>query len=337
MTAGRRALHDGLDRLRRSVGRTPVLRLAHDTLDLYVKLESNNPNGSAKDRSAFWMLKNAVERGDITEGTTVVESSSGNFALSMAVFCRALDLDFVPVIDPNCSALTERQLRTLCRRVEKVTTRDASGGYLRTRLSRVDELRAELAPVYWPNQYANLDAVEAHYRSTGGELCQSLRRLDYLFVGVSTGGTIAGLSRRVKETYPGVRVVAVDAEGSAIFGQPPRARLLPGLGSSIVPPICAHALIDDVVIVSEVATIAACHRMYTRHGLFAGGSTGTVYAAIQDYFADWRGPRRPTVAFLCADRGTGYVDTVYNPAWVAEHYGDPLPERRPADAGVTVG
>lgn len=337
MTDGGSALHDGLERLRRSVGRTPVLRLDHDTLDLHVKLESSNPNGSSKDRSAFWILKRAVERGDITEGTTVIESSSGNFALSMAVFCRSLGLDFVPVIDPNCNALTERQLRTLCRRVEKVSVRDASGGYLQTRLSRVAELRSELAPAYWPNQYANPDAVEAHYRSTGGELSRSLRTLDYLFVGVSTGGTIAGLSRRVKETYPGVKVVAVDAEGSVVFGQPPKPRLLPGLGASIVPPLCEQALIDDVVIVPEVSAIVACHRMYTQYGLFAGGSTGSVFAAIQDYFADRNEPRRPTVAFLCADRGTGYVDTVYNLAWVAEHYGDPLPEHRPADAPVTVG
>jgi N-(2-amino-2-carboxyethyl)-L-glutamate synthase len=108
--------------------------------------------------------------------------------------------------------------------------------------------------------------------------------------------------------------VAVDAEGSAIFGQPPRPRHIPGLGSSIVPPLVDGALIDDVVIVSECATVAGCHALLARHGVLAGGSTGSVYAAIERYFADYHGPR-PTVAFLCADRGTAYLDTVYNPEW----------------------
>jgi cysteine synthase A len=138
-----------------------------------------------------------------------------------------------------------------------------------------------------------------------------------VFVGTSTGGTVAGLSRRVKETWPHARVVAVDAEGSAIFGGAPRIRHIPGLGSSITPPLIDHALIDDVVIVPERDTVRGCHELLSRHGLYAGGSSGTVYAAIGRYFAGHTGPR-PTVLFLCADRGTGYADTIYNPSWVAE-------------------
>lgn len=306
-----------LEYIRRSLPETPVIQLADDRVDLYAKLEYSNPNGSAKDRSAFWILKQAVERGDITEGTTIVESSSGNFAISLASFSRSLGLTFVPVIDPNCNAATEAYLRSLCDHVEKVTERDASGGYLTSRLNRVQELRSELDGVYWPNQYANTDAVLAHYRLTGGEIVRAFRAIDYLFVGVSTGGTISGLSQRVKETYPGVRVIAVDAEGSAIFGGAPKRRRIPGLGSSITPPLFDHALIDDVVVVPERDTVHGCHQLLQRHGVYAGGSTGTVYTAINGYFADHTGPR-PTVLFLCADRGTGYADTIYNPLWVAE-------------------
>ncbi|MDO3686674.1 2,3-diaminopropionate biosynthesis protein SbnA [Micromonospora sp. C28ISP2-4] len=300
----------------RAMPRTPLVQLRHDRLNLFAKLEYVNLNGSSKDRSAYWILRRAVERGDVTEQTTIVESSSGNFAISLASFCRWLGLSFVPVIDPNVNAATEAYLRRLCDRVEKVTEHDTTGGYLSTRLRRVEELRAELPGAYWPNQYANLDAVDAHDQLTGAELCRDLPRLDYLFVGVSTGGTIAGLSTRLKRFRPDTWVVAVDAEGSVIFGSPPAKRRLPGLGSSIVPPLVGRAHIDDVVIVPELDAVQGCHELFERHGLYAGGSTGSVYSAIERYFADHSGAR-PTVAFLCADRGTGYADTVYDPDWVA--------------------
>ncbi|MER8185732.1 2,3-diaminopropionate biosynthesis protein SbnA [Kitasatospora sp. NPDC094015] len=313
---------------------TPLVRIEEEGIDLYAKLEYCNPNGSSKDRSAFWILKGAIERGEITRETTVVESSSGNFAISMAAFCRSLGIRFVPVIDPNCNQLTEAYLGIMCDRVEKVTERDASGGYLTTRLTRVKQLQAEYPHVYWPNQYANEDALLAHYSMTGGELCAALPKLDYVFLGVSTGGTIAGVSRRVKQENPGVTVVAVDAAGSAIFGQPPQTRLLPGLGSSLVPPLCDRALIDDVVIVPEAAAVQGCLELVRRHGLYAGGSTGSVYAAIGHYFARRpAGGPRPTVAFLCADRGTAYAETVYDAAWVARSFADrPDPAEWPGGA-----
>ncbi len=318
VTARDRELTGRLDRLRGGLTGTPLVGLLDAGLDLYAKLEYCNPNGTSKDRSALWMLTRAIERGEVTAGSTVVESSSGNFALALASTCRALGLDFVPVIDPNCNAQTEAQLRMLCARVEKVVERDESGGYLGTRLARVAELRGELTSAYWPDQYANPDAMDAHYRLTGAELCRSLPAIDYLFVGVSTGGTIAGLSRRVKESFPACVVVAVDAVGSVIFGGPAGPRRIPGIGASVVPPLCREALIDDVVVVSERDAARGCRDLLTRHGLFAGGSTGSVYAAIGRYFAD-RPPAGtpPAVVFLCADRGQPYADTVYDDEWVA--------------------
>jgi cysteine synthase A len=205
--------------------------------------------------------------------------------------------------------------------VEKVTERDESGGFLNARLARVAQLRKDMPSVYWPNQYGNRDAIDAHYRLTGGELCRALGTIDYLFVGVSTGGTVGGLSQRIKETSPSAKVIAVDAEGSAIFGGAPKRRRIPGLGSSIRPPLFEHALIDDVIMVSERDTVDGCHRLLREHGLYAGGSSGTVFTAINGYFAGYTGPR-PTVAFLAADRGNAYADTIYNPIWVAEMLGE---------------
>lgn len=306
-----------LEKFRGAPVPTPVVSLEHERVDLYAKLEFATPTGSVKDRSAYWILKRAIERGEVTPGSTVIESSSGNFALAMAWYCRAVGMAFVPVVDPNTNAPTLAQLRALCERVELVTEPDAGGGFLRTRLDRVRRLRDEIPGAYWPNQYTNADAAEAHFRLTGGEVHDRFERLDYAFVGVGTGATIAGLSARLKRAYPRVRVVGVDAVGSAIFGGEPRRRHIPGIGSSIVPPMVARATIDDVVLVPETDAVDGCHTLLRDHGIFAGGSTGSVLSAVERYFADRPLPTRPTVLFLCADAGNAYARTVYATDWVA--------------------
>jgi cysteine synthase A len=294
---------------------TPHVPLALPGMDLFAKLEYVNPIGSIKDRPAYWILKRAAERGEICDETTVIESSSGNFASALAAFTRLLGLKFIPVIDPNISATYEAFLRRVCARVVKVEARDDTGGFLKTRLQMVQSLCATTPHAYWTNQYGNPDAVDAHYQLTAGEICADFESLDYVFIGVSTGGTIAGMSRRLKARYPNVRIIAVDTQGSVIFGDAPRKRHIPGVGSSIVPPLVSQALIDDVVLIPERETVAACRELLLTHGLFAGGSSGTVFAAVKRYAARMAGGKRPTVLFLCADRGTPYLDTVFDPTW----------------------
>ncbi len=308
-----------LQQLRKTLRPTPHVPLAVEGMRLFAKLEYVNPVGSIKDRPAFWILKRAAERGEICDETTVIESSSGNFASALAAYTRLVGLRFIPVIDPNISGTYESLLRRLCPRVVKVEERDDTGGFLKTRLQMVQHLCATIPDAYWTNQYGNPDAVEAHYQLTAGEICDDFESLDYAFIGVSTAGTIAGVSRRLKERYPNVRIIAVDTQGSVIFGDAPRKRHIPGVGSSIVPPLLSQALIDDVVLIPERETVAACRELLTTHGLFVGGSSGTAYAAVKRYAPKITGARRPppTVLFLCADRGTPYLDTVFDAAWTA--------------------
>ena len=307
-----------LDQLRKIFRPTPHVPLAVAGMNLFAKLEYVNPNGSIKDRPAYWILKRAAERGEIRDHTTVIESSSGNFASALASFTRLVGLPFIPVIDPNISGTYESFLRRVCPRVVKVEERDDTGGFLKTRLQMVKHLCATVPNAYWPNQYGNPDAMEAHYRTTAGEICADFDSLDYAFIGVSTAGTIAGMSRRLKEHYPDVKIIAVDTRGSVIFGDAPRKRHIPGIGSSIVPPLLSRAVIDDVVLISERETVAACRELLTDHGLFVGGSSGSAFAAVQRYAPRMPKDRLPTVLFLCADRGTPYLDTVFDPAWATK-------------------
>lgn len=304
-----------LEPIRQTLRPTPLVRLKMPGMHLFAKLEYTNPVGSIKDRSAYWILKRAAERGDINDDTTVIESSSGNFATALATFTHLAGLKFIPVIDPNISGVYESFLRRTCPTVVKVDERDDTGGFLKTRLKMVKHLCATTPNAYWTNQYGNPDAMDAHYTLTAGEICADFETLDYVFIAVSTAGTIAGVSRRLKEHFPKIRVIAVDSVGSVIFGGAPHKRHIPGLGSSIVPPLLSEARIDEVVMVPERATVRACNELLTTHGLFVGGSSGSAFAAVQQLAPKMAGPRPPRVLFLCADRGTAYIDTVFNPDW----------------------
>jgi hypothetical protein len=142
-----------LELLRHTLRPTPHVPLAMKGMNLFAKLEYVNPVGSIKDRAAYWILARAAERGEICEETTVIESSSGNFAVALAAFTRLVGLRFIPVIDPNISTTYESLLRRLCPTVVKVEERDDTGGFLKTRLQKVKELCATTPNAYWTNQY----------------------------------------------------------------------------------------------------------------------------------------------------------------------------------------
>ena len=318
-TTGADRLVRGLERLERLLRPTPILQLEHEHMNLFAKLEFCNPAGSVKDKPAFWILKSAIDRGEIDAHSTVVESSSGNFANALAFFCRALGIRFIPVIDPMITRPNESSLRWSCDTVVKVDELDDAQGYLKTRIKKIHELQSSTLGTYWTNQYANSDAVEAHYRFTGHDICGAFTRLDYVFVGVSTSGTIAGISRRVREKFPRAEIIAVDAEGSAIFGGRAGKRHIPGIGATVVPTLLKEAHIDDVVLVSELDTVAGCRQLLSRHGLFAGGSSGSAYSAINQTIGQSRTGTKPNVLFLCSDRGTSYLDSVFSDEWVTKH------------------
>src|SRR2546430_14227091 len=132
---------------------TPHVPLAMEGIHLFAKLEYGNPVGSIKDRSAYWILKRAAERGEICDETTVIESSSGNFAAALAAFTHLVGLRFIPVIDPKISSTYESFLRRLCPKVVKVEDLDDAGGFLKTRLEMVKHLCATVPNPYWTNQY----------------------------------------------------------------------------------------------------------------------------------------------------------------------------------------
>ncbi|GMQ56231.1 2,3-diaminopropionate biosynthesis protein SbnA [Vallitalea sediminicola] len=304
------------------VGNTPVINLSdkmfHD-LNIYIKLEFFNPTGSVKDRAASFILNKLISNGEIDKDTIIIESSSGNFGIALASYCKMLGLKFYCVIDPNITYINEMLIRKLSTEVFIVKEHDENGGYLIERIKKVKRLQAQHENTYWINQYGNPYNAEAYYMTLGNELCNEINPIDYIFIGVSSCGTITGVSQRIKGKFPKARVIAVDIVGSVIFGGKSKKRYIPGIGSSMQPENLRKARIDDVIQVTEEETIDMCNYLLENHQIFAGGSSGSVMVAIHNYFRD-RKLTNVNVVAIFADRGDRYGTTVYNKEWCMEKF-----------------
>ncbi|MGA4721889.1 2,3-diaminopropionate biosynthesis protein SbnA [Fictibacillus nanhaiensis] len=311
-----------LKNLQLLIGNTPILKLQDDTINLFTKIESQNYMGSVKIRAAIYIIQEAIKENLINKNTTVIESSSGNMAISLALICRTLGINFIAVIDPNINSYYEKVLRTLAYKVEKVTERDSVGGYLSSRIKKVKELCINIPESFWTNQYENINNAKAHYYGLGKEISEYFDELHYAFIGVSSGGTISGVSKRLREKHKGIKIIAVDSEGSSIFRNDFKKRHIPGIGSSFTTSHVKNSIIDDVVIVSEVNSIIGCKLLLEEHGIFVGGSSGTCYIAIKEYFKNnmLSGNDKPNVIFISPDGGSPYIDTIYNEDWINETY-----------------
>ncbi|WP_255409633.1 pyridoxal-phosphate dependent enzyme [Lactobacillus sp. ESL0233] len=194
---------------------TPIHDLGKiNNIKILVKLKSFN---NLKARPAYYILKEAIKAGNINRDTIVVESSSGNFAILLAALCNQIGLKFVPVIDPNINPSYENLLHTLCSTVIKVSQRDNTGGFLKTRLATMKKFLDKHPNSYWTNQYNIPNNFKVHYLSLGEEIIKSGFNFDYIFIAVSALETITGVSKRIKESQVNCKTIAADANGSSIL------------------------------------------------------------------------------------------------------------------------
>jgi N-(2-amino-2-carboxyethyl)-L-glutamate synthase len=302
-----------------TVGATPLVELGRlfgrPGVQVLAKLELMNPGGSMKDRSARYIVASGLADGSIPPGSRLVESSSGNFGVAVAMAAQLHGLSFTCVVDRNASAANVTIMRGLGADVEVVDEPDEAGGYLHTRLARVHEILATTADTVWINQYANERNWLAHYHGTGAELVDQLLVPPTHLVGaVSTTGSLLGCARRLREVCDPLQVVAADAVGSVIFGGRGGYRELPGLGSSRVPELHSPDEIDRVEHVDDATAAEACRELLATEAIFAGGSTGAVVTAVARLLDDVVPPARVVAIF--PDRGDRYLDRVYDDAWL---------------------
>ncbi|TCO22685.1 cysteine synthase A [Pedobacter psychrotolerans] len=305
-----------LEKLAAYIGNTPLIELKNDDIKLFAKLEYNNFSGSSKDRAAYSIIYNGIKAGRITEDTTIIASSSGNLAIGVASICKRLKLKFFPVIDPNINSAYESLLNLMSHKVIKVTERDHTGGYLLTRVNVVNELHARIPNSFVADQYGDPNNYKG-YSGLGQEIIDSFDNLDYIFVAVSSSGAITGISDYVKKQRPEIKIIGVDVEGSVIFNSKSVKRYISGIGASQVPLIIKNAIIDDVVILSQMNIIRGCFELLDEQAIFAGASSGAVYLAAKNYALLNGTASKATSLLIFPDKGHSYLDTIYNQEWGA--------------------
>jgi 2,3-diaminopropionate biosynthesis protein SbnA len=309
------------DNLLSSIGNTPIVSVAL-LLDgrwrtVHLKLESANPFGSVKDRTALALVSDLEKRGLLTPRSVLIESSSGNLGVALAGIASSRGYRFVAVVDPKVTPENLARMRKFGADVEMVREADDNGCYLSGRLRRVGDLLAASPHFVWTDQYSNPANPRAHYTTTGPEIGRQVdAEIDAIFVPVSTGGMLAGLGRYFREARPATKVVAVDAVGSVVFGDPAGRRKLTGIGSDRRSAFITPDLYDVHMLVRDETAFAGCRMLIRDTGIKVGGSSGAVLAACSRYLRSH--PAARTVVCVCPDDGGHYATTIFNDDWLRD-------------------
>jgi cystathionine beta-synthase len=304
------------------IGETPLVRLSRLepglTTPLVAKVEFVNPGGSVKDRPAVTMIDEAERSGALKPGGTLVEPTSGNTGLGLAMVAVLRGYRVIAVMPDKMSREKIDTLRAYGAEVVICPT-DVAPESPQSYYRVADRLTEEIDGAFQPNQYFNPANPEAHYRSTGPEIWrQTAGLITHFVVGVGTGGTISGAGRYLKEQNPEIEVVGADPEGSLYSGGPVHPYRVEGIGEDFWPDTLHKEVIDRYIRVSDRDSFIAARRLVAREGLFAGGSSGTAICAALQVARELDDPEALVVTLL-PDGGRPYLSKVFNEHWMREH------------------
>jgi len=291
------------------------LRGFADPHDVFLKLEGFNVTGSIKVKTAIGLIEDLERRGIAKpHETVIVESSSGNLGIALSMVCAVKGYKFICVTDPNVNRANILGMEVYGAEVVVVGEGDAAGGYLEARFKTIDNILASEPNAVWLNQYENVANKTVHAEQTAVEIAREFDRVDWIFVGAGTTGTLCGICEGLRKDFPSVKIVAVEPVGSVTFGGPAGKRNIPGIGTSERPPLANHADPDRVIAITEEETAASCREFSRGYHLLVGGSTGTVLAAIKRMSSEFQPGE--TIVAISPDLGDKYLETVYDRDWV---------------------
>lgn len=290
------------------IGQTPLLKLNRLCPDgiLWAKLESFNPAGSAKDRAAMAMISAAEEQGLLHPDSTIIEPTSGNTGIGLAMVAAVKGYRVILTMPDNMSLERQRLLKAYG--AELVLTPGAKG--MSGAIEKARELAASIPNSFIPGQFDNPANAQAHYVTTGPEIWRDTDgRVDIVVAGVGTGGTITGVGRYLKEQNPAIQVIAVEPEASPVLsGGSTGAHGLQGIGAGFVPGVLDTTIYDEVIPVTEANALATARELARKEGVLAGISGGAaLFAAMQ--VAARPENRGKTVVVLLPDTGERYLSS----------------------------
>ncbi|MGC1237529.1 MAG: cystathionine beta-synthase [Acidimicrobiales bacterium] len=303
------------------IGNTPMVRLGNIakgiSCDVLAKLETTNPGGSSKDRPALTMVLAAERDGLLGPGSTIIEPTSGNTGVGLAIVAAQRGYKCIFVMSDKMAPEKIDVLRAYGAQVVVCPTAVAPE-HPDSYYSTAERLTKETPNSFRPDQYSNPNNPRAHYETTGPEIwAQTNGHITHFVAGAGPGGTISGVGKFLKEQNPAIRVIAADPEGSVYSGGSGRPYLTEGVGEDFWPENYDPSLVDEVVAVSDADAFAMAREMTQREGLLIGGSGGTAVAAALRVARDL--PEEAVVVVLIPDSGRGYLSKIFNDTWMTDY------------------
>jgi len=333
------------------IGNTPlveVTRLDTGLCQLFLKLESQNPAGSIKDRVGLSMIESAERDGRLQPGGTIVEATAGNTGLGLALVALAKGYRIILVVPDKMSSEKVLHLRALGADV-RMTRSDVGKGHPEYYQDYAQRIAAEIPGAFFADQFNNPANPAAHEQSTGPEIwAQTAHAVDAIVCGVGSSGTLTGLTRFFRKANPAVEFVLADPLGSVLTDYVLHGTLgeagswaVEGIGEDFIPPIADLSGVKQAYLISDEESFSTARELLRAEGILGGSSTGTLLAAALRYCREQTVPKR-VVSFVC-DTGTRYLSKMYNDNWMIDQgllqrpqFGDlrDLVGRRFADGAV---
>ncbi len=315
------------DTILETIGNTPLVCL-HNVAkgvkaQIYAKLEFFNPGGSIKDRMAIFMVEQAIKKGLLKPGGVIVENTSGNTGIGLALYAAAKGFKAIFTIPDKMSQEKINLLKAYGAEVIVCPTDvppDSPESYYET----AKRIAQQTPNAYLINQYHNQDNVEAHYQTTGPEIWeQTIGKINYFVVGIGTGGTISGAGKYLKEKNPKIKIIGVDPIGSVYHDwfkykrmTEPKVYMVEGIGEDMLCETMHFEIIDDIIQVTDQDAFLMARRLAQEEGILAGGSGGAAFWAalkISESLID-----SDLVVVIIPDSGRNYLSKFYNDDWLKE-------------------
>ncbi|MBD3233891.1 MAG: pyridoxal-phosphate dependent enzyme [candidate division Zixibacteria bacterium] len=310
------------------IGNTPMIKINNlvkpDYAEVWVKAEHLNPGGSVKDRMALFIVNEAERRGLLKPGGTIVENTSGNTGVGLAMIAALRGYKMIFTIPDKMSQEKINFLKAFGAKVVVTPTdvpADSPDSYYET-AKRIAE---ETPNSFYVNQYNNPMNIKAHYETTGPEILEQMDgNLDYFIAGIGTGGTMSGAGKYLKEKLPSIKNIAVDPEGSVFYDYfksgkliEPHVYKVEGIGEDMIVNAMDFSVVDDIYQVTDQECFEMTRRLAREEGIFAGGSSGGAMQVALN-LAEKVGKNKRIVALL-PDSGDRYLSKVYSDEWMAQN------------------
>ena len=286
------------------IGNTPVLKLdgLSEGADIYLKLEGKNPGGSIKDRAALSMIENAEKEGRLKRGMTIIEPTSGNTGIGLAMIGRIKGYK-VLIIMPDTMSVERRNI-IKAYGAELILTDGKKG--MKGAIERANELVEANKDYFMAQQFNNHDNTRAHYENTAEEIIRDFKHLDAFLAGVGTGGTISGVGKRLKEEYEDIKIIGVEPSNSPVLsGGQPGPHKIQGIGAGFITEIYDKDAVDEIVKVEDERVLELLSKISRQHGLFLGiSAAANILASIE--VANRMGKNKKILT-IAPDNGEKYV------------------------------